>query len=141
MILPKISVYAKTFKNKGGRHKNENSKLITSCINDDKLFEKYKIIWTKLEDLKNIELNALPVYDDKYIKTKIGTCGDKVYTNFRSLNIPEDYIKCESFTAICFDSLLEYKNKYYMQVYLDNCVYKIANKQMADNLDDNLFED
>ena len=57
MILPKISVYAKTFKNKGG-HKNKNSKLITSCINDDKLFEKYKIIWTKLEDLKNIELNA-----------------------------------------------------------------------------------
>ena len=25
-------------------------------------------------------------------------------------------------------------------IYLDNCVYKIVNKQMADYLDENLFE-
>ena len=138
--MPKMSGYVKTFKVKDG-NKYKNHKLMSFLIDGKKLLEKNKAIGTKIEDLKNIELNALPVYDDKYIKTKIRTCGDKVYTNFRSLNIPEDYIKCESFTAICFDSLLEYKNKYYMQVYLDNCVYKIANKQMADNLDDNLFED
>ena len=39
-------------------------------INDKKLLEKYKTIWIKIEDLKNIELNALPVYDDRYIKIK-----------------------------------------------------------------------
>ena len=33
------------------------------CIDDEKLLEKYKAIWTKIKDLKNIELNALPVYD------------------------------------------------------------------------------
>ena len=33
-----------------------------------------------IEDLKNIELNVLPVYDDRYIKTKIRRYGDKVYT-------------------------------------------------------------
>ena len=48
------------------------------CINDEKLLEKYKTIWTKTEDLRNIELNTLPVYDDRYIKTKIRTHGDKV---------------------------------------------------------------
>ena len=40
---------------------------------DDKLLEKYKAIWTKIEDLKKNELNALPVHDDIYIKTKIRT--------------------------------------------------------------------
>ena len=40
-------------------------------IDDENLLEKYKTIWTKNEDLKNIELNALPVYDDRYIKPKI----------------------------------------------------------------------
>ena len=50
------------------------------CIDNVKLLEKYKAIWTKIEDFRNIELNALPVYDDRYIKTKIGTCGHKVYT-------------------------------------------------------------
>ena len=85
-------------------------------IYDEKLLEKYKAIWTKIEDLKNIELNALPVYDDRYIKTKIRTYGDKVYTNFRGLNVPEDDIECESFTVISIDSLLLYENKYYLQV-------------------------
>ena len=34
-------------------------------IDDEKLLEKYKGIWTKIEDFKNIELNALPVYGYK----------------------------------------------------------------------------
>ena len=53
----------------------------------EKLLEKYKGIWTKIKDWKNSELNALPVYDDRYIKTKIRTDGDKVYTNFCGLNV------------------------------------------------------
>ena len=39
-------------------------------IDDGKLLEKYKAVWTNIEDYKIIELNALPVYDDRYIKTK-----------------------------------------------------------------------
>ena len=35
-------------------------------IDDEKLLEKYKAIWTKIEDLKNIELNTLLVYDEIY---------------------------------------------------------------------------
>ena len=69
-------------------------------INDQKLLEKYKTIWTEIEDLKNIELNALTVYDDRYIEIKIRTCGSKVYTNVRGLNVPEDDIECEYFTVI-----------------------------------------
>ena len=38
-------------------------------IDDKKFLEKYKAIWTKIEDLKNIELDALPVFDNRYIKT------------------------------------------------------------------------
>ena len=110
-------------------------------INDEKLLEKYRAICAKIEDLKNIKLNALPVYDDRYIKTKIRTYGDKVYTNVRGLSVLEDDIECEPFTVISIDSLLVYDNKYYLQVYLDNCAYKIVSKQMTDYLDDNLFED
>ena len=54
--------------------------------------------------------------------------------------MPEDDIGCESFIVISIDSLLIYNNKYYLQVYLDNCTGKIANKQMTDYLDENLFE-
>ena len=62
------------------------------CINDENLLEKYKAICTKIEDLKNIKLSALPDYDDRYKKTNIRLYQDKVYTNFCSLNMPETMI-------------------------------------------------
>ena len=61
---------------------NKGNKLMSFRINDEKLLEKYKNIWTEIEDLNNIKLNALPVYDDRYIKTEIRTYDDKFYTNF-----------------------------------------------------------
>ena len=94
----------------------------------------------KLKIFSNIKLKVLPVYDDRYIKTKIRTYGDKVYTNFRDLNLPEDDIECESFTVISIDSLLVYDGKFYLQTFLDNCAYEIVNKQMTDYLDENIFE-
>ena len=53
----------------------------------------------------------------------------------------EDDIEFESFTVISIDALLVYENKYYLQVYLDNCAYKIVNKQITDYLDENVFDD
>ena len=55
--------------------------------------------------------------------------------------MPEDNIECEFFTVISIDLLLVYDSKYYLEEYLENCVYKIVNKQMADYLDENIFED
>ena len=62
-------------------------------IDVEKLVGKYKSIWIKTEDLKNIKLNALPVYDDRYIKTKIRKFGDRIYTKFRGLKVPEEDIE------------------------------------------------
>ena len=55
--------------------------------------------------------------------------------------MPEGDIKCESFTVISIDPLLVCKNKYYLQVYLNNCENKMSNKQITGYLEDNLFED
>ena len=73
-------------------------------------------------------------------KTKIRRCGDNVYTTFCGLNVPEGGVECESFTIIYIDYLLFYESKYYLQIYLDHCAYKIVNTEIVDYLDDNLFE-
>ena len=65
LILLKMSEYIKTF-NVKDRNKDRNEKLMSVHIDDEKLLDKYKTIWTKIEDLKNIELNALPVYGKRY---------------------------------------------------------------------------
>ena len=73
--MPKITGYIKTFKDE-----DKNSKLVSFRIGSGKLLSKYKAIWTKIEDLNNIKLNALLVYDNRYIKIKLKTYGNKVYT-------------------------------------------------------------
>ena len=82
----------------------------------------------------------LRVYDDRFIKTKIRTYGDKNYTSFHGVNVLGDDIECESFAVISSDSLLVYENKCYLQVYLDNYACKIVEKQMIDYFGENLFE-
>ena len=72
----------------------ETRKLMSARIINEKSSKKHNTIWTKIEDLKDIKLNALPVFDDRYIKTKIRTFGDQVYFNFCGLNVPEDDTEC-----------------------------------------------
>ena len=98
-----MSGYFRTFKDKDKKDKNSNNKLMHFCIDDDRLLEKHKTIWSKIEGLKSIKLNALSVYDNRYIK--------KVY-NFCSLNVPVDCAECV--TIISIDSLLVYKHKCYL---------------------------
>ena len=48
-----MSGYVKTFKVKEG-DKDKNNKLMFFRTDDEKLLEKYKAIWNKTENLKNI---------------------------------------------------------------------------------------
>ena len=42
-------------------------------IDDEKLLQKYKIVWAKIEGLENVEVNALLVYHERYMKPKVRT--------------------------------------------------------------------
>ena len=105
-------------------------------------------ISTKFEDLKSIELNALPVYNDRYIKSKTRTYGDKVCTSFGGINVPKDDVLLSDvlskwysmFYSQFYWFFILYENRYYLQVYLDNCNYKIVDKQMIDYLGGKTFE-
>ena len=74
----------------------------------------YIAIWTKIKDSNNIKLNALRDIKIRYMKTKIKTYDDKVYTNFLDSNVPEDDIEYESFIVIYINYLLVYDKKYYL---------------------------
>ena len=72
LIIPKMNRSVKIFKVKE-REKDKSNKLMFFRTDNEKLLKNYKAIWTKIEDPKNIELNALTVYDDRYKQTKIRT--------------------------------------------------------------------
>ena len=54
-------------------------------VNDDTLFKKQTKRWGSVNILKNIEFDCEPVCadNDKYIKAKVKSYGDKVNANFQ----------------------------------------------------------
>ena len=51
LTISKMNRYVKTFKVKDG-DKDKHNKLMFFRIDDEKLLQKYKAIWTKIKDLK-----------------------------------------------------------------------------------------
>ena len=92
-----------------------------------------------MSSLINIELDSESVYgdNDKHIKTKIKSYGDKVNTNFQGNTIPKEYAsyKCFSFMI---DSLIRVNKKYYPQTLLEECKYKIKKNKMENLVKDDL---
>ena len=78
----------------------------------------YKIIKLFGLRLKTQKILNLMVYQSMMIdiKTKIRRYDDKLYTNFRDLNVSENDKECESFTVTSIDSIFVYENGYYLQV-------------------------
>ena len=109
-----MSGYVKIFKDKGG---DKYNKSISWHIYDDKIFNKYKTIWTKLEVVLSIEWDPLPFHDDRYIKPKVGAYVDEVYTDFQGLNALENGVKYESFIGIYIESLLVH-DKNFLCIYI-----------------------
>ena len=58
--MPKLTEYVKKFK-VNDVDKDKKNRLMSFRIDNEKLLEKYKSIWTNIEGLKNIELNAIPM--------------------------------------------------------------------------------
>ena len=72
--LPQMIGYAKYF---------DINKTMSFKVNDEKLLKKYTKTWKRVSNLMKIEFDSDPVYgdNDKYIKTKIKSYGDKINTN------------------------------------------------------------
>ena len=62
---------------------DKNNKYINLLVNDKEILKKYLEIWDKIKGLIKKEFNSEPVYNDKYIKTKIKIYNNRVYTIFK----------------------------------------------------------
>ena len=86
----------------------------------------------------NIEFDSEPVYgdNDKYIKTKLNSYGDKVNTNFRGKKIPKENASYKCLSLIMQDSVIKVSKKYYPQTLLEECKYEIKKNKMENLIND-----
>ena len=122
MLFCLMNAYAKYF--------DKSSKYMNHLVKDEKILKKYLKIWNKIKSLIKKELNSEPVYNDKYIKTKIKIYNDIVYTNFQHNKIPKDNEYCACLSVILLDSIFVNSNKeYYPQIFLE-CKYIIKDRKI-----------
>ena len=109
-------------------------------VNDDRLLKRYTKIWGKNSSLMNIEFDSEPVYgdNDKYIKTKIKSYGDKVNTNFQGKKVPKENASYKCLSLIIVDSVIRINKKYYPQTLLEECKDEIKNNKVENVINDDL---
>ena len=128
IILPQMTGYIKYFYYGG---KNMSFK-----IEDENMHLKYTEVWNKIKGLLNVKFHSQPVYDDKYIKTKVKTFSNMINTPVSGDEIPKEKYHYICITAICIDSILKVDKKNYPQVYLEQFIYKIKKREHLDFIDD-----
>ena len=80
-----------------------------------------------------IDFNTKTTYgdDDIYIKSKIKTYKDSTTTNFYNKNksekIPEEKVPHKCLSIIILDSIIYAYEKYYPQIFLEECKYAKEN--------------
>ena len=82
----------------------------------------------KISNILKKVFHSEPVYNDKYIKTKIKFCNNKICLNFHDNEIPKNNEYCSCLSVILLDSVVNIDNVYYPQVFLEECKYAIKKK-------------
>ena len=119
----KISGYIKYF---------EYGSLNTSfLIKDDKVGEKYEQIWDVIKNKLKIIFDSEPVYEYKYLKTKVKEYDCMIKTNFLNNSMPKENMHYTYIGCITIDSVMKMDKEYFLQVYLEECKYKIKKIQMS----------
>ena len=108
-------------------------------IESEDVYLKYNEIWNKVKSLLNIKLHCQPIYDEKYIKTKLRIFNNSINTLFSGNEIPKERFHFVCILAISIDSVLRVNKKNYPQVYLKQCKYKVKKRKLMNFIDDEVI--
>ena len=98
----------------------DSNKTMSFKVNVNRLLKKYTKIWGKGSILMNTEFYSELVYgnNEKYIKEKVKSYGDKVNTHFQGKKIPKKNVSYNCLSLVMLDSFIRVNKKYYPQTLL-----------------------
>ena len=127
LFLPKMTGYLNIFK--------DGARKMSFFTDNNEFLERYTAIWEKISDLVNKKFDSDPIYNNKYINTKIRSYNNDVKANYRNIDnknnkLPEKSKLYKCVSLISLDSIIKINKKYYPQTLLQECVYKLINKKV-----------
>ena len=94
------------------------------------MWDKYGKIWNVIKDKLGIKFHNEPVYQYKYLRVKVREFEGIIKTNFLGNGVPKENMHYTCIACITIDSVMRMDKKYFPQVYLEECKYKIKKIQM-----------
>ena len=126
IILPQMSGYIKLW-----NYFEYRSPNMSFLITDDEVGEKYEQIWNVIKNKLKMKFHSEPVYEYKYLKTKVKEYDGEIKTNVLGNDMPKENMHYTCIACITIDSVMRMEKKNYPQVYLEECKYKIKKIQMS----------
>ena len=113
----------------------DGTKKMSFLTDNNEFLERYTKIWGKISDLIDKKFDSDPVYNNKYINTKIRSDNNNIITNFhdndnKNNKLPEKNKAYRCMSLISLDSIIKINKKYYPQTLLQECAYKLINKKV-----------
>ena len=105
-------------------------KNMSFVIKDNDVLDKYNEIWDKIKETLSIKFHSMPVYDKKYVKAKVTEFKGVIKTNFLGDEVPKENEHYISIACITIGSFMRMEKKNYLQVYLEECKYRIKKTKM-----------
>ena len=125
IILPQTSGYIKYFE-KGGKN-------MSLFVKDDNVLDKFNEIWVVIKKKLKIKFHSMPVYDEKYLKTKVREYDGVIKTNFLGNDVPKENMHYTCIACITIDSVMRIDKKNHPQVYLEECKYRVKKYKCLDS--------
>ena len=103
IILPQMIGYIKYFENGG--------KNISFVVKNDDVLDRYNKILDNIKDTLTIKFHNVPVYDEKYIKTKVREFNNVIKTSFLSDEMPKENEHYTCIGCVTIDSVMRIEKK------------------------------
>ena len=86
-------------------------KNLSFVIKVDDVFDKCNEIWNKIKKTLNIKFHSTPIYDEKYINTKVREFNGVIKTNFLGDETPKGNVHYTCIACITIDSVMRMEKK------------------------------
>ena len=80
----------------------------------------------------------MPVYDETFIKAKVREFDSAIKTNYLGGKVLKENMHYSCIGCITIDSVMKLEKKNYLQVYLEDCKYRIKKIQMSRSINTQL---
>ena len=114
------------------KHFENGSKNMSFLIKDDEVWDKLDKIWDVIKDKLGIKFHSEPVYEYRYLKAKVREFDSVIKTNFLGNGILKENMHYACIACITIDSVFTIDKRNHLQVYLEDCKYKVKKYKCLD---------